>query len=140
GLLFCGLMGWGLSKVSNCVCVMMNQPGFKTNEISTKAVANDSMRCFQFKTDDQLKLHENLEQNQMSENTNERFAANLHLLQNDHTNSRQTDQCAIRTKQCPNSLQELRQPHRNPIDKGNDPNLTQQSIKQLAGNIDNKPS
>src|SRR5260370_17625021 len=76
----------------------------------------------------------------MSEDSDERFAAGLLLLRGARTGSRQTDRRAIRAERCPGSLRELRQPRRNPIDKGSDPSLTRQSIDQLAANIAGKPS
>jgi len=118
----------------------MNQLGFEANEVGTEAVAHDRVRGFQFEAGDQLRLDRDLDQNRVSEDPGDRFAASLHFLWGYRTGSRQTDRRAIRAERCPGSLRELRQPRRNPIDKGGDARLMRQSIEQLAGNIDGKPS
>ena len=119
---------------------MMNQLGFEANEIGTEAVAHDGVRGFQFEAGDQLRLDRDLDQNRMSEDSGDRFAASLDFLWGYRTGSRQTDRRAIRAERCPGSLRKLCQSRRDPIDKGGDARLMRQSIEQLAGNIDGKPS
>ena len=69
----------------------MNQLGFEANEVGTEAVAHDRVRGFQFEAGDQLWLDSDLDQNRMSEDTGDRFAASLHFLWGYRTGNRQTD-------------------------------------------------
>jgi|SRR6516164_6674699 len=97
---------------------MMNQLGFEANEVGAEAVAHDGVRSFQFEAGDQLWLDRDVDQNRMSEDAGDRFAASLHFLRGDRTGNRQTDRSAIRAERCPGSLRELRQSRRNAVDKG----------------------
>src|SRR5271169_1911784 len=126
----------GSWRVSGSVCVMMKQPGFEANEIGAEAVAHDGMRGFQFNAGDQLRLDGDLDQNRMSEDPGDRFAARLHFLWGYRTGNRQTARRAIRAQRCPGSLRKLCQSRRNAIDKGGNARLMRQSVEQLTSNID----
>ena len=53
----------------------MNQPGFEANEICTETVTHDGVRGLQFEAGDQLRFDGDLDQNRMSEDAGDRFAA-----------------------------------------------------------------
>src|SRR4029077_13161834 len=101
-----GSSSLGSSRMSGSVCVMMNQLGFEANEIGTEAVAHAGVRGFQFEAGDQLGLDRDLDQNRMSEDSGDRFAAGLHLHWGYSTGNRQTDRRAIRAERCPGSLRQ----------------------------------
>ena len=97
---------------------MVHQFGFETNEIGAEAVAHDRVRSFQFDTGDQLGIDRDFDQNRVSEDVGDGFAAGLLFLRGHRAGNRQTDRGAIRAERCPGSLREFRQPVAIPSMKG----------------------
>jgi len=114
---------------------MMNQLGFEANEVGAEAVAHDGVRSFQFEAGDQLWLDRDVDQNRMSEDAGDRFAASLHFLRGDRTGNRQTDRSAIRAERCPGSLRELRQSRRNAVDKGGNARLMRARADRVVNRV-----
>jgi hypothetical protein len=98
------------------------------------------MRSLQLEAGDQLGLDCDLEQNRMAEHADERLAASLDFLRGDRAGRRQTHRGSVRTERCPGGLGELRQPGRDPVDKGGDARLARQPVEQIAGDVDGEPS